>query len=163
MPLVLPDIYNICMKYWYIKVATFEVLVATFWGFGQHFSNFLALKRATFHDFASAICLGLADTKSKTEFRNPIYNAISQTSKKLNSPKRQENSFSFINNFIPSLANIAQIIYKHLHLVNTSLQLKELMPTINFVWWLLKLFVPSKTNSSKHFMITCFGLILIFQ
>ena len=53
---------NICMKYSYIKVATFEVLVATFWVLGQHFSNFLALKRETFHDFASTICLGLAAT-----------------------------------------------------------------------------------------------------
>ena len=56
-------IFNIIgMKYWYIKVATFKVLVATFWVFGQHFSNFLALKKATFHDFASTICLGLPPT-----------------------------------------------------------------------------------------------------
>ena len=52
------------MKYWDIKVATFEVLIATFWVFGQHFSNFLALKKATFHDFASIICLGLPGGRS---------------------------------------------------------------------------------------------------
>ena len=44
----------------YIKVATFKVSVATFVDFEQHFSNLLALKRATFQDFMSTICQGLA-------------------------------------------------------------------------------------------------------
>ena len=40
----------------------FEVSVATFVDFEQHFSNFLALKRATFQDFMSTICQGLMST-----------------------------------------------------------------------------------------------------
>ena len=44
---------------WYIKVTTFEVSVAFFVDFEQHFSNFLALKRATYQDFMSTICQGL--------------------------------------------------------------------------------------------------------
>ena len=56
------------MKYLYIKVATFEVLVATFWGFGPHFSNFLALKGAAFRDFTSTICLGLVRIRGRGRF-----------------------------------------------------------------------------------------------
>ena len=42
------------MTYWYVKVTTVKVLVATFFVFAQIFSNFLRIKTTTFfYDFAS--------------------------------------------------------------------------------------------------------------
>ena len=38
------------------------IIVATFWVLGTILANFLALKRAIFHDLASTICLGLTTT-----------------------------------------------------------------------------------------------------